>query len=190
VGERYPNGTFTVRTPGRGRHLYFQAPDGARLRNTVGRLGPLIDTRADGGYIVSAGSVVDGRLYAAVNRAPVLLLPPWIAARLLPPPPAPSTPVRLFTGNPDAYGRSALDDEVTRIEAAKKGMRRSTLLRAANRMGRIQNVDEAIITQELRHACRHHIDNGAFTEVERDRVIADGIAWGRAHPREITYRQR
>src|SRR5579872_6167850 len=49
-GEELPR-TFTVQTPSGGRHLYFRPPvQGPTPRNTVRRLGPLIDTRGAGGY--------------------------------------------------------------------------------------------------------------------------------------------
>jgi hypothetical protein len=43
-----PTDTFTVLTPSGGRHLYYRAPTGIELRNTQGRLGWRIDTRAHG----------------------------------------------------------------------------------------------------------------------------------------------
>jgi hypothetical protein len=54
-GERYPGATYVVDTPSGGCHLYFAATDG-RARNSAGVLGPHIDVRADGGYVVGAGS--------------------------------------------------------------------------------------------------------------------------------------
>lgn len=39
-------------TPRGGRHWFFRQPDSRSWRNTVGRLGHRIDTRADGGYVV------------------------------------------------------------------------------------------------------------------------------------------
>ena len=42
--------TITVKT-GNGRHYYFRC-DGARVGNSVGRLGKGIDVRGDGGYVV------------------------------------------------------------------------------------------------------------------------------------------
>jgi KaiC/GvpD/RAD55 family RecA-like ATPase len=48
-------------TTGKGRHLLFTLPQG---RNTAGKLGPKIDTRGDGGYIVAPPSLhPDGRRY-------------------------------------------------------------------------------------------------------------------------------
>lgn len=49
-----PSDTLTVRTPGGGRHVYLSGPD---VANSVGRLGPGIDIRSAGGYVVGPGSV-------------------------------------------------------------------------------------------------------------------------------------
>lgn len=48
--------TFTVKTPTGGRHLYYRAGD---IGNTAGRLGPDLDVRSLGGYVVGPGSVLD-----------------------------------------------------------------------------------------------------------------------------------
>jgi hypothetical protein len=47
--------TTQVRTPSGGLHVYYRA-NGARVTSTVGKLAPGIDTRADGGYVIGAGS--------------------------------------------------------------------------------------------------------------------------------------
>src|SRR6202035_4922776 len=59
-GERYPGGTYIVDTPSGGCHLYFSAAGDARVRNSAGAVGPHIDVRADGGYVVGAGSRIGG----------------------------------------------------------------------------------------------------------------------------------
>ncbi len=59
--------TLTVRTPSGGFHLYFQYPEGG-VRNSARRIGPGIDVRGDGGYVVGPGSIVDGRRYTIVDR--------------------------------------------------------------------------------------------------------------------------
>jgi hypothetical protein len=48
--------TFTVRTPTGGRHLYYRASD---VHNSAGRLGPDLDVRSAGGYVVGPGSVLE-----------------------------------------------------------------------------------------------------------------------------------
>src|SRR5690606_4438245 len=66
-GEPYPSATYTIRTATGGTHLYFTAPTGPELRNTAGALGWKIDTRAHGGYVVGAGSTIDGNRYTVVD---------------------------------------------------------------------------------------------------------------------------
>jgi hypothetical protein len=89
-----PGSTWTVETPSGGRHLYFRAPaTGGPWRNTAGRLGWHIDTRAAGGYVLAAGSMIGGRHYTVVHDRPPIELPAWIAQCLTAvPPPAPASP--------------------------------------------------------------------------------------------------
>jgi hypothetical protein len=55
--------TLTVLT-GRGRHLWFTYPAGCELGNSKDRLGPHVDTRGRGGFIVAPPSVhPTGQLY-------------------------------------------------------------------------------------------------------------------------------
>src|SRR5690606_6177894 len=84
-GQPFPFDTYTVRTGRGGMHLYFTAPAGLEVRNSVGRLGWLIDTRARGGYVVAAGSIVAGRAYTVVNDADPAPLPGWLATLLTAP---------------------------------------------------------------------------------------------------------
>lgn len=48
AGQPFPGDTYTVASPSGGQHLYFRAPAGIALHNTVGSLGWRIDTRAPG----------------------------------------------------------------------------------------------------------------------------------------------
>lgn len=54
----------TVATPSGGRHLYFRD---CSLGNTTGKLGPKIDTRGNGGYVIAPGSVAPAGGYALMN---------------------------------------------------------------------------------------------------------------------------
>ena len=62
AGQPWPV-TYTVTTPTGGLHLYYTAPDGQGIRNSAGKIGPLIDVRGGGGYVLAAGSVLDERAY-------------------------------------------------------------------------------------------------------------------------------
>ena len=48
AGRTYPMPTYAADTPSGGRHLHYAAPS-ARVRNSAGRLGPLIDVRGAAG---------------------------------------------------------------------------------------------------------------------------------------------
>lgn len=54
----------TVATPSGGRHLYFRD---CGLGCTTNKLGPKIDTRGDGGYIIAPGSVTHAGAYVLLN---------------------------------------------------------------------------------------------------------------------------
>jgi hypothetical protein len=140
-GQRYPAGTYTVDTPSGGSHLYFTAPQ-ALVRNSAGRLGPLIDVRADGGYVVGDGSVIDGRRYAARGDfLPLALpLPAWLA-RLLREEPALPDLIRplpvLDRAQGRAYALAAFREETRRVAEAPVGTRNHTLNRAAFSLGQL-----------------------------------------------------
>ena len=48
-GASLPPDLTAVRTPRGGRHFYFCYPEGVTIRNSVGRLGPGLDVRGEGG---------------------------------------------------------------------------------------------------------------------------------------------
>jgi hypothetical protein len=130
-----PGGTWTVETARGGRHLYYRAPaSGGPWRNTAGRLGWHIDTRAGGGYVVAPGSTVDGRSYIVVHEAPPPPLPDWIADALLPT--RPPAPVTSDAPKAQGYGAAALAGEVRRVLDAPQGQRNAALNRAAWNLAR------------------------------------------------------
>jgi hypothetical protein len=61
--------TATVRTGSGGLQFYFTYPDGEKIRNSAGMLGPHVDTRGEGGYILAPSSVTTGR-YEWINKVP------------------------------------------------------------------------------------------------------------------------
>ncbi len=62
AGKPWPS-TYMVATANGGWHLYFTAPEASGIRNSASLLGPLVDVRGAGGYVVAAGSRVDGKPY-------------------------------------------------------------------------------------------------------------------------------
>jgi Bifunctional DNA primase/polymerase, N-terminal len=96
AGQPWPS-THTVATPSGGWHLYFASPAGTEVRNSAGLIGPQVDVRGVGGYVVGAGSVVDGQRYEVLDDRQPVLLPGWIGRMLTRQPEPPRPPGRRAT---------------------------------------------------------------------------------------------
>jgi hypothetical protein len=55
--------TVEALTPTGGRHVWFQYPSGTDIRNSAGHLGPGLDIRGNGGYVILPGSGINGHRY-------------------------------------------------------------------------------------------------------------------------------
>jgi len=72
--------TARTRTGGGGVHVFFRNPRGTEIRNSAGLLGPGLDVRGEGGYVVVPPSRTQGP-YEWVDRSP-LTEAPWLIERL------------------------------------------------------------------------------------------------------------
>jgi hypothetical protein len=181
-GQQLP-ATLTVRTPSGGRHLYFTDP-GTGLRNSAGRLGPLIDVRATGGYVVAPGSRIDGRSYEVIDPTSPTLFPAWIAALLqkADTPPNPSAAaVRLK--DEDAYGAAALRDEVRIVATAVEHTRNDTLNRAAFKLGQLVGAGQ-LEPDTVSAALAEAAAQAGLPEREASRTIRSGMTAGARSPRQ------
>ena len=185
-GKRYPGGTYIVDTPSGGCHLYFAVAGDARLRNSAGVVGPHIDVRSDGGYVVGAGSRIDGRAYTARGRRPPALLPTWLA-RLIrdssepPAVPAPRLPIT-DRAQGRAYALAALRAETERVATARPGTRNVTLNRAAFVLGQLvtaELIPPIPVITSLIDAARH----AGLPEDEAVRTVRSAMAAGARKPR-------
>ncbi|MET3156816.1 hypothetical protein ABIE85_002610 [Bradyrhizobium diazoefficiens] len=75
--EDFPE-TMTSNTQGGGQHLFYVLRVGEPLKNGTHRLGPGIDVKTDGGYVLMPGSTIEGRMYTRANSAPITFAPGWI----------------------------------------------------------------------------------------------------------------
>lgn len=184
AGTVFPHGTHCVGTASGGLHLYFTQPEGLALRNTTGHLGWKIDGRGHGGYVVAAGSVVNGSRYSTLNSAPPQPLPVWIAAALAAPKPRRASGATEFDGRSvgDAYAHAALRAELDNVLSAVEGTRNHTLNTAAFALGQLVatglldrgQVEAALIVAAI------HI---GLTQAEAERTINSGLTAGAHHPR-------
>ncbi|MEU0512599.1 bifunctional DNA primase/polymerase [Amycolatopsis sp. NPDC006125] len=181
--------TFTVTTPSGGRHLYFQAPPGVRLRNSQGQLCPRVDTRAGGGYVVGPGSVTEQGGYELADERDPVELPAWLVQVCTEKatPTATSRPVALRASNPSAYGAAALRGECDRVRAAEAGRHNETLASAAYTIGRKVGaglIDHATARAELIAAGQTLIgpEHWPPTDAEVARVVDAGLTAGSRNP--------
>lgn len=76
-GLEFPS-TFEQKTPTGGRHLLYRHKEAVKQGTDV--LGRGLDIRSRGGYVVGAGSRLEGGTYTAIPRA-LGLAPEWIVSR-------------------------------------------------------------------------------------------------------------
>ncbi|MQL64424.1 DNA primase [Streptomyces vinaceus] len=180
TGQAVPR-TRTVRTASGGRHLYFTAPAAVRLHNTAGTLAPLVDTRAWGGYVVAAGSLVGGARYEVEGPALLRPLPDWLKTLLVPPHPVNRPPV----AGPDAgrrrpYVDAALTRETAAVAAAHEGRRNATLLRAGRALGRFVASGD-LTRNEVEDALQGAGESAGLTVAECRATVRSALDWSIAH---------
>ncbi|MGL4177513.1 MAG: bifunctional DNA primase/polymerase [Dermatophilaceae bacterium] len=185
AGQPMPVDTRTVATPRGGLHLYFTAPH--PLPSTQSRLGPLVDTRGEGGYVVVPPSRTPDGAYITVNTAPVRPLPGWLVDALTPPPPIirppgtyrPPAPREAIT---DRYVLAAFENEVHAVLTAAPGTRNATVNRAAFALGQLiaaGRLNEDQVTAALTAAGEHT----GLPAAEVARTITSGLRAAANHPR-------
>lgn len=138
---RFFANTRTVRTGGGGWHFYFRHP-GELVRNDTGRrLGPGIDVRGDGGYVLAPPSAHSSGNHYELDapRREVAALPDWLIERLTREPDRPRFPDATLIDGAKAgrWAEAAFSGEIDRLRAAQEGTRNDTLNRIAFRLGQI-----------------------------------------------------
>lgn len=165
------------RTGGGGWQAFFAETGG--LGNTCGRLGPGLDTRAAGGYVILPPSVhPSGGTYIWWDEsAPIAPLPPWLL-RLLTDWPIPATLRALKVG--DGYVRAAVEREAENVATAPQGRRNETLNVATFSLARL--IGERLSESELVTAMLDAAAACGLPAAEARRTIASAI---RARPSPV-----
>jgi hypothetical protein len=181
-GRPYPLPTYVVSTPSGGCHLYYAAPHG-RVRNSAGRLSPLIDIRADGGYVIGAGSRIGDRAYTVRDEGAPVPLPSWIAGLLRDEPPQAAAGLPVPHGvQGTAYALAALRDETRLVAAARPGTRNDTLNRAAFSLGQLAAAG-LLPPLAVSSALASAAERAGLPADEAHRTIRSGMTAGARRPR-------
>lgn len=141
---RDPINTLTSVTGGGGRHLFFRRPGGVEIRNSARKLGPGIDVRGDGGYVVVPPSKTEGRYRWLVRGVKPAPMPAWLAEMLTtkheppvrPVPPRPLPRPGDGSTREERYAQGTLRDREQRLASTPEGQRNNRLFGFAKDCGR------------------------------------------------------
>jgi hypothetical protein len=184
--------TLVSFTPSGGQHRWFTMP-AIEIRNSAGKLGdveaPGVDIRAEGGYVIAPPSSIDGRPYAWAERHPVAELPAgWVdALRRKERPPVQSWEPRTDRerSRAETWCVRALQNEARDLAFAPGGTRNDRLWRAAAALGGLIHIG-AIDAEDVRRALTWAANHWGSRTPRKDRATLErGLAFGRAHPRNI-----
>jgi len=210
AGESLPE-TYIVATPSGGRHLYFTAPKQASVRNSAGRLGPMIDVRGQGGYVVAAGSRLHQRpdqdddvaettdqAYRLLEDLQPVTLPGWlidattadrqrddqaVAGR------SPrDARVQSMCSPRDRYAAAALRGESDRVRSAPVGQRNHALNSAAYSLGQLVAIG-ALQQDRVVLALAGAAQAAGLEPSEITATIASGLSAGTKRPRALPQRR-
>lgn len=173
-----------VRTGSGGWHVMFTWP-GHAVPNSASRIGPGVDIRGDGGYVIAPPSLhADGDRYVWTSGGRPPCLPEWLERMVEPPrirPSATREPIPV-TEALDRWAAAALRGEIERVRFAPEGTRNHTLNRAAFALGQIAGagvLDTDAVESHLLQAAAA----AGLGEREAALTVRSGMTAGMARPR-------
>jgi putative DNA primase/helicase len=197
--------TWTQQTPRGGYHLIFRYPNNLnpeeKVKTSAGELGPGLDVRGDGGYIIVAPSArADGRSYQSINGPDQLAeAPAWLLDMVLKSSPQKKeVPQSVTDGEPQRsmpnvreqqYANKVFKEELEKVRSAPEGERNDTLNRSGFILYRLVAggyLDDETVYEELVKAGVEREDLLPDDKAEMMRTIASAREAGLANPRKIS----
>ena len=156
------------------------------VRNDAGRrLGPGLDIRGDGGYIIAppSGHASGGRYHWDSPDRNLPAPPDWLLARLRDPyARRRHGRRRISAAAPSAWAQAALERELARVASAQEGTRNSTLNKASFSLGQIIG-GGALDPGEVEALLVDRAAGIGLGEREARATIASGLSAGARQPR-------
>jgi hypothetical protein len=177
--------TLTVKTA-RGWHLYFWAP--CEIPNSTSLLGPHVDVRGTGGYVVGSPSVhPSGNIYKTVRDLAIAEAPRWLTDLAIPdekPFEAPQAdiPAACQSDFNPKYVRAAVESELDAVANSGEGGRNVALLCAAIKLGTLSAAG-AIAKPAAEAALFAAAAKSGLPAFEIRKTLASGFRYGEKHPR-------
>lgn len=174
--------TLTATTASGGKHFYFRHVAGVRNR---GNLGPGIDVRGDGGYVIAPGSVtVAGGQYEWDNDLRPQDAPQWLLDLVVRKPTPTNTVAPSGHVTNSAYVNAAVDRELADLSATPMGNRNNALNDSAFCLGTF--VGAGALPESEARALLQDVARGWGRDWARcAKTIENGLAAGIRNPREI-----
>lgn len=175
--------TKKQRTGSGGLHYFFRIPEGVEIRNSAGKIGPGLDVRGSGGYVIIPPSGrPSGGKYKFVNKFSIAEPPAWLVSLINDSESKSCQVAEIPNYGGSRYGKAALEDELTILANTGVGNRNHALNRAAFALGQLVaggELDQGEVDSSLINvACQI-----GLTEREARRTIESGIASGSKEPR-------
>ena len=155
-----------------GEHIYFWFP-GTHLKNTAGKLGPGLDVRCCGGYVLAVGAIHrSGRAYAwkeghRPSQARLARPPDWLYTQ----------PHHVAESNAKGYAAAALASEQEQLLSTPEGQRNQRLDLAAFRLARFVNTG-ALTQSEIEYVLFEAARKLGLSDREAGATIASGLRAG------------
>jgi hypothetical protein len=190
LGRSILPGTPLAHTQTNGLHVYFRCPD-RELRNSAGKIGPGLDVRGDGGYVIvpTPDSGYRWDTYWNLDTVEPVAAPDW----LWPPPSSrPSTshkPLVPCEGL-SPYGEAAIESACDAIVRAGPGYQEQTLNSECFSIGTLAGAEMVPAGIALRTLLRaafampDHDPRWPWRAEEIDLKVRRAFADGLRHPRE------
>lgn len=178
--------TLRQRTGSGGDQLFYQYPDGVEIPCSAGKVGPGIDIRSAGGYVVLPPSVNEAGPYVWLNRLPPAPLPQsWIDRLARKPRPEHSMPCPTISATLSTrYGAAALEKECRELAAMGPNTGRNVRLNeAAFAVGQLVAGGELVEFEALT-ALEQAAAACGLSDHEAQRTIQSGFSAGIAEPRQ------
>jgi len=195
--------TWTQRTPSGGCHAIFIYPDnlkpGTKIISNAGVVGPGLDVRGDGGYIIVTPSTrPDGMSYQTIYGPEYLTYAPdWLLDLASKPAavkneaPQSTTngglPAKSINASEKRYIEKILHDELEKVKFSVEGQRNNTLYRSALTLYQLVAdgyLDDVVIREVLSKTAVEREGGLPFDEVER--TITSARQAGLANPRKLS----
>jgi hypothetical protein len=181
--------TVEQQTGSGGRQLFFKWPEGREVKNSARKIGPGLDVRGAGGYVILPPSGhPSGGIYSWGSNGAILAFAPDWLLDLVAPLPTPEAPKPTRTKQDKSpgttpYGRKALENEAAKVASATQGGRNQALNQSAFVLAQLVaggELDRAEAEAALLDAAGHC----GLSEGEARQTIGSGFKAGAREPRQ------